>query len=210
MSVVFPSSSKLEAIRWGKRQAAGPREEMEDEVVLRLESSSTTSLWPDAGTAIKLGRRTMAAKGSIGPPLSSPSLPSSVANPASAAGEGLVLGGGWDPADDVGIGGLRWQSWRGVVFGRQAFEGEGHAAAVLRWKVGDSGGGVSSLVGRGEDVFPLFGSFDLGEEDFLSFLREPTRLNVNRPIRCTFSGSSKHLTSFSKVTCFFNQRSQFF
>jgi hypothetical protein len=38
-----------------------------------------------------------------------------------------------------------------------------HAAVVLRWKVGD-GGGVPSLVGQGEeDVFPLFRSFDMGD-----------------------------------------------
>jgi hypothetical protein len=48
MAAGSPSSSQLQAIHRGKRQAAGPGEEKEEEVVLRLESS-TTSPSPDAG-----------------------------------------------------------------------------------------------------------------------------------------------------------------
>jgi hypothetical protein len=70
----------------------------------------------------------------------------------SAKGDCLGLGG-QDPADEEAIGGLRWQSCCGVVFRRRAFEREGHAAAVLRWKVGcdDRDSGVSSLGGPDED-----------------------------------------------------------
>jgi hypothetical protein len=69
-------------------------------------------------------------------------------------GGGLRLGGELDPGEEEGIGGLRWQSWRGVVFGRRAFEGEEHTAALLHLKVDGGGcsGGASSLIGHGRNM----------------------------------------------------------
>jgi hypothetical protein len=55
-------------------------------------------------------------------------------------------GGARDPADEERIEGLRWHNWRGVIFGRRAFEWQRHAAADLRWKVGGGAGIVPFLV----------------------------------------------------------------
>jgi hypothetical protein len=77
---------------------------------------------------------------------------------------------------------------------------------MLRWKVGD-GGGVTSLVVQGEeDVFPLFRSFDVGDDFCFWKLRDEGRSTDPMYIFRIIKASYK----FQKVICFFNQRSQIF
>jgi hypothetical protein len=77
---------------------------------------------------------------------------------------------------------------------------------VLRWKVGD-GGGVPSLVGQGEeDVFPLFRSFDMGDDFCFWKLRDEGRSTDRMYILRIIKASYK----FQKVICSFNQWSQIF